>query len=62
MSTLFFHISIKEHFTSIVGSKRNIIYYRQSLQLRKLDLGFEGGQGGGGVATTNPSKLSLSQF
>jgi hypothetical protein len=49
--------SIKEHFTSIVGPKQNIIYNCQSLQLRN-----NGFRVLGELATANPSKVSLSQF
>jgi hypothetical protein len=53
----FTYSSIKEHFTSIVGLEGNKSYNYQSLQLRN-----NGFWVWGGLATTNPSKISISQF
>jgi hypothetical protein len=53
----FTYSSIKEHFTSIVGLERNRSYNYQSLQLRN-----NGFSVWGGLATANPSKISLSHF
>jgi hypothetical protein len=53
----FTYSSVKEHFTSIVGLEGNRSYKCQSLQLRN-----NGFWVWGGLATANPSKISLSQF
>jgi hypothetical protein len=53
----FTYLSIKEHFTSIVGLEGNRSYNHQSLQLRNIGFWVWGGS-----ATANPSKISLSQF
>jgi hypothetical protein len=53
----FTYSSIKEHFTSIVGLKGNKSYNCQSLQLRNNEFWVWGG-----LATANPSKISISQF
>jgi hypothetical protein len=50
----FTYWSIKKHFTSIVGSKGNMIYNHQFLQLRNNGFRVKG------LATANPSKMSLS--
>jgi hypothetical protein len=49
--------SIEEHFISIVGLEGNRIYNHESLQLRNNGFWIWGG-----LATANPSKISLSQF
>jgi hypothetical protein len=53
----FTYSSIKEHFTSIIGLKGNKSYNCQSLQLRN-----NGFWVWGGLATANPSKISIPQF
>jgi hypothetical protein len=53
----FTYSSIKEYFTSIVGLEGNRSYNCQSFQLRNN--GFWIWRG---LATANPSKISLSQF